>query len=136
MSADDYCPPLIDNDYDGTPDTPYYNQYASYRINRPIGGNVLLETSLNLIFKLPFIEDQSQFRTAVFIDVGNVFSTNCASYQTECFAPDFDELRGSYGHGGSAITPFGPISVYVAIPFNNGPLDRVKRFEFTVGNKF
>jgi Outer membrane protein/protective antigen OMA87 len=53
------------------PDTPYYNQYASYRINRPIGGNVLLETSLNLIFKLPFIEDQSQFRTAVFIDVGN-----------------------------------------------------------------
>ena len=136
VSADDYCPPLIDNDYDGTPDTPYYNQYASYRINRPIGGNVLLETSLNLIFKLPFIEDQSQFRTAVFIDVGNVFSTNCASYQTECFAPDFDELRGSYGLGGSAITPFGPISVYVAIPFNNGPLDRVKRFEFTVGNKF
>ena len=48
----------------------------------------------------------------------------------------FKELRGAYGIGGSAITPFGPISVYVAIPFNNGPLDRVKRFEFTVGNKF
>ena len=47
-----------------------------------------------------------------------------------------DRLRGSYGIGGSAITPFGPISVYVAIPFNNGPLDRTKRFEFTVGNKF
>ena len=136
VSADDYCPPLIDNDYDGEPDTPYYNQYASYRINRPIGGNVILETSLNLIFKIPFIEDQSQFRTAVFVDLGNVFSTNCLAYQTECFAPDFKELRGAYGIGGSAITPFGPISVYVAIPFNNGPLDRVKRFEFTVGNKF
>ena len=70
VSADDYCPPLIDNDYDGEPDTPYYNQYASYRINRPIGGNVLLETSLNLIFKIPFIEDQSQFRTAFFVDLG------------------------------------------------------------------
>ena len=92
--------------------------------------------SLFFIFKIPFIEDQSQFRTAVFIDVGNVFSTNCSAYQTECFAPDFDELRGSYGLGGSAITPFGPISVYVAIPFNNGPLDRVKRYEFTVGYKF
>tara|TARA_A100001388_G_scaffold266241_1_gene239129 strand:+ start:2525 stop:4933 length:2409 start_codon:yes stop_codon:yes gene_type:complete len=136
VSADDYCPPLIDNDFDGEPDTPYYNQYASYRINRPIGGNVILETSLNLIFKIPFIEDQSQFRTAVFVDLGNVFSTNCLAYQTECFAPDFKELRGAYGIGGSAITPFGPISVYVAIPFNNGPLDRVKRFEFTVGNKF
>ena len=136
ISADDYCPPLVDNDYDGEPDTPYYNQYASYRINRPIGGNVILETSLNLIFKIPFIEDQSQFRTAVFVDLGNVFSTNCNAYQTECFAPDFKELRGSYGIGGSAITPFGPISVYVAIPFNNGPLDRTKRFEFTVGNKF
>ena len=74
--------------------------------------------------------------SAVFVDLGNVFSTNCNAYQTECFAPDFKELRGSYGIGGSAITPFGPISVYVAIPFNNGPLDRTKRFEFTVGNKF
>ncbi len=136
ISAEDYCPPLIDNNYDGEPDTPYYNQYASYRINRPIGGNVLLETSLNLIFKIPFVEDQSQFRTAFFVDLGNVFSTNCYAYQTECFAPDYKELRGAYGIGGSAITPFGPISVYVAIPFNNGPFDRTKRFEFTVGNKF
>mgnify|MGYP001334648286 FL=1 len=45
-------------------------------------------------------------------------------------------LRGSYGLGGSAITPFGPISVYFAVPFNNDPFDRTKRFEFTVGNKF
>ena len=27
ISAEDYCPPLIDNNYDGEPDTPYYNQY-------------------------------------------------------------------------------------------------------------
>ena len=40
------------------------------------------------------------------------------------------------GLGGSAITPFGPVSVYFAIPFNNDPFDRTKRFEFTVGNKF
>ena len=135
-SENDYCPPLLDSNLDGIPDTPYYNQYASYRINRPIGGNVLLETSLNLIFKLPFVEDQNQFRSAFFIDLGNVFSTFCNNYQTQCFKPSFEDLRGSYGLGGSAITPFGPVSVYLAIPFNNDTLDRVKRFEFTVGNKF
>ena len=136
VSAEDYCPPLIDNNFDGEPDSPYYNQFATYGINRPIGGNVLLETSLNLIFKVPFIEDQSQFRTAFFIDLGNAFSTFCYNYQVQCFTPSFEELRGSYGLGGSAITPFGPISVYFAVPFNNDPLDRTKRFEFTVGNKF
>lgn len=135
-SENDYCPPLLDSNLDGIPDTPYYNQYASYRINRPIGGNVLLETSLNLIFKLPFVEDQNQFRSAFFIDLGNVFSTFCNNYQTQCYKPSFEDLRGSYGLGGSAITPFGPVSVYLAIPFNNDTLDRVKRFEFTVGNKF
>jgi outer membrane protein insertion porin family len=136
VSAEDYCPPLIDNNFDGEPDQPYYNSYAQYGINRPIGGNLLLETSLNLIFKVPFIEDQSQFRTAFFVDLGNVFSTFCYNYQSQCFAPSFEDLRGSYGLGGSAITPFGPISVYFAVPFNNDPLDRTKRFEFTVGNKF
>ena len=136
VSAEDYCPPLIDNDFDGEPDTPYYNQYSTYNINRPIGGNVLTETSLNLIFKVPFVEDQSQFRSAFFIDLGNVFSTYCYPYQNQCFKPSVEELRGSYGLGGSAITPFGPISVYFAVPFNNDPFDRTKRFEFTVGNKF
>ena len=119
-------PPLLDSNFDGIPEAlPYYNQYATYRINRPIGGNVLLETSLNLIFKLPFVEDQNQFRSAFFVDLGNVFSF-CQSYQTQCFKPAFEELRGSYGLGGSAITPFGPVSVYLAIPFNNDSLDRVK----------
>ena len=135
-SANDYCPPLQDTNFDGVADTPAYNQYATYSFNRPIGGNVLLETSLNLIFKLPFVEDNNQFRSAFFIDIGNVFSSFCQSYQTQCYSPNFEDLRGSYGLGGSAITPFGPVSVYLAIPFNNDPIDRVKRFEFTVGNKF
>ena len=135
-STNDLCPNLLDNNFDGEPDAPYYNAYAGYSINRPIGGNILMETSLNLIFKLPFIEDQGQFRTAFFVDVGNVFSDFCYPYQDQCFAPAVEDLRGSYGLGGSAITPFGPVSVYFAVPFNNDPLDRTKRFEFTVGSKF
>ena len=48
------------------------------------------------------------------------------------FYSNFEDLRGAYGLGSSAITPFGPISVYFAVPFNNDQLDRTKRFEFSM----
>ena len=32
-SANDLCPNLLDNDFDGEPDAPYYNSYAGYSIN-------------------------------------------------------------------------------------------------------
>ena len=76
------CPNLIDIDGDGELDTPYYNPYANatsrsrYR-DRPIGGNIKVEGSLQLIFRLPFIEDQRSIRSAFFFDFGNVFSDNC-----------------------------------------------------------
>ena len=124
------------NPITGDDGNPILNPYSYYRDDRSIGGAYLIEGGFDFIFKLPFIEDQSQFRTAFFVDLGNVFSTFCYNYQTQCFTPNFEDLRGSYGLGGSAITPFGPISVYFAVPFNNDPLDRTKRFEFTVGNKF
>ena len=80
------CPNLIDIDGDGELDTPYYNPYANatsrsrYR-DRPIGGNIKVEGSLQLIFRLPFIEDQRSIRSAFFFDFGNVFSDNCKDYQ-------------------------------------------------------
>ena len=52
------CPNLIDTDGDSILDTPYYNPYANtysrYR-DAPIGGNIKVEGSLQLIFRLPFI---------------------------------------------------------------------------------
>ena len=70
------CPNLIDTDGDGELDSPYINPYANstsrYR-DRPIGGNIKVEGSMQLIFKLPFIEDQRSLRSAFFFDFGNVF---------------------------------------------------------------
>ena len=137
--VEETCPNLIDIDGDGVLDTPYLNPYANstsrYR-DRPIGGNIKIEGSLQLIFKLPFIEDQRSLRSAFFLDFGNVFSDNCKDYQTNCYKPAVEELRYSYGVGVTWITGFGPLSLAIAKPTNAGPQERTEEFQFTVGNVF
>ncbi len=68
--SENTCPNLIDTDGDRINDTPYYNPYAntySRYGNAPIGGNIKVEGSAQLIFKLPFIEDQRSMRSAFFL---------------------------------------------------------------------
>ena len=136
---DGTCPNLLDTDGDGELDTPYYNPYANqtsrYR-DAPIGGNIKIEGSLQLIFRLPFIEDQRSLRSAFFFDFGNVFSDNCKDYQINCSEPSVDDLRYSYGVGLTWITGFGPMSLAIAKPTNAGPRERTEEFQFTVGNVF
>ena len=133
------CPNLIDIDGDGELDSPYINPYANstsrYR-DRPIGGNIKVEGSIQLIFKLPFIEDQRSLRSALFFDFGNVFSNNCKEYQINCAEPSIEDLRYSYGVGVTWITGFGPLSLAIAKPTNAGPRERTEEFQFTVGNVF
>ena len=133
------CPNLIDTDGDGVLDSPYINPYANttsrYR-DRPIGGNIKIEGSLQLIFKLPIIEDQRSIRSAFFLVFGNVFSDNCRDYQINCYKPSVDDLRYSYGVGVTWITGFGPLSLAIAKPSNAGPQERTEEFQFTVGNVF
>ena len=133
------CPNLIDSDGDGELDSPYINPYANstsrYR-DRPIGGNIKVEGSMQLIFKLPFIEDQRSLRSAFFFDFGNVFSDNCKDYQINCYKPALEDLRYSYGVGVTWITGFGPLSLAISKPTNAGPQERTEEFQFTVGNVF
>ena len=132
------CPNLLDTDGDDILDTPYYNPYSNtnYRNRASIGGNIKVEGSLQLIFRLPFIEDQRSLRSAFFFDFGNVFSDNCKDYQINCYKPSIDELRYSYGVGVTWITGFGPMSFAIANPQNAGQYERTKEFQFTVGNVF
>jgi len=112
------CPNLIDSDGDEIPDKPYYNPYANSEYNKrvSIGGNVKVEGSLQLIFRLPFIEDQRSMRSAFFFDFGNVFSDNCKEYQFNCYKPSIDDLRYSYGVGITFVTGFGPMSFAISKP--------------------
>ena len=132
------CPNLLDTDGDNILDTPYYNPYANanYQNRASIGGNIKVEGSLQLIFRLPFIEDQRSLRSAFFFDFGNVFSDNCKDYQVNCYKPSVEDLRYSYGVGVTWITGFGPMSFAIASPQNAGEFERTKEFQFTVGNVF
>ena len=130
------CPLLIDSDFDGTPDTIGQNPYLYQQARDPIGGNFLVEGSLQIIFKLPIIEDQRSMRSAFFLDFGNVFSTDCQDYQINCYEPSVDELRYSIGVGVTWITGFGPMSFSFSQPFNDGPFDKTEEFQFTIGTVF
>ena len=49
-------------------------------------------------------------RTSLFIDSGNVFSTNCATGQVNCSNVDLSKLVYSAGFGLTWITGFGPLT--------------------------
>ena len=121
-TVNDLCPPLIDSNFDGIPDSPAYNQSIIYQRDDPIGGDVKIEGSMQLIFKLPMVEDQRSMRTAFFFDFGNVFAMECREYQVSCYKPSIDELRYSIGVGLTWITGFGPMSFAISKPYNE---DRV-----------
>ncbi len=135
-SINDLCPPLIDSNFDGVPDSPAYNQSIVYQRDDPIGGDVKIEGSAQLIFKLPMVEDQRSMRTAFFFDFGNVFSMDCRDYQVSCYKPSFEELRYSIGLGLTWITGFGPMSFAISKPYNEDRYERTEEFQFTIGTVF
>ena len=102
----------------------------------PFGGNVLVEAGVELVFPLPFIKDQRAIRSALFIDAGNVFNTNCGVVQINCFDVDFGEIRYSVGVGVTWISGFGPMSFSLAKPLNQGEFDEDEPFQFTLGQGF
>lgn len=130
------CPFIIDTDFDGTPDAIAQNPYGYQQLRDPIGGNFLVEGSMQMIFKLPMIEDQRSMRSAFFLDFGNVFSTDCQPYQINCYEASFDEMKYSVGVGVTWITGFGPMSFSFSQPFNDGIYDRTEEFQFTIGTVF
>ena len=102
----------------------------------PIGGNVLVELSAEVLFPLPFIEDQSQLKSVLFFDAGNVFNTNCPDVSVYCLDLDEGELRYSAGIAVTWITGFAPISFALAFPLNDKEGDESESFQFELGKTF
>ncbi|MAI42144.1 MAG: outer membrane protein assembly factor BamA [Gammaproteobacteria bacterium] len=102
----------------------------------PIGGNVLVETSAEILFPLPFVKDQQQIKSALFIDAGNVFNTNCAPISVICNGIDDGELRYSAGVAVTWITGFAPLSFALSFPFNEKSGDESEAFQFEIGRTF
>jgi outer membrane protein insertion porin family len=102
------------------------------------GGNILTTATLELLFPIPFIPDRSRVRSAFFIDAGNVFSSNCTERQkllNNCSDFDFNEIRYAAGVSVTYLSPFGPLTFYLAQPFGKDG-DDTKQFDFTVGTGF
>ena len=103
---------------------------------RPFGGNLLVEGSAELIFPLPFVDASRGVRSLYFVDVGNVFNTDCPPSSFRCLDFDTRELRITTGFSVSWLSPMGPMSFALTQPLNDKPGDEVERFSFEMGQTF
>ncbi|MFT7388084.1 MAG: outer membrane protein insertion porin family [Candidatus Endobugula sp.] len=101
-----------------------------------IGGNMLLETGVELAFPLPFTRNVKSVRTVLFVDAGNVFSDNCASTQVNCSNIDLGNLSSSAGVGIQWLSPVGPLSMYISKSIQEQPSDKTESFQFSLGQSF
>lgn len=122
---------------------------APYWLDSPaaLGGNILVEGSLELIFPLPFVEDRSSVRSLVFLDAGNAFTSECyvphdadvpglTSHPYCDSGINLSELRLSTGVGLTWITAIGPLTFTYSFPLNDKRGDDTKGFEFSLGQTF
>ncbi|GAB2780638.1 outer membrane protein assembly factor BamA [Halomonas shantousis] len=109
--------------------------------NDTLGGNVLVEGSVELIYPFPWIEDRRSLQTSIFFDAGNTFLTDCydvpEGYTSSCTSGvDAGDLRYSVGLGLSWLTPVGPLTFSVAEPLNAESDDDTQVFQFSLGQTF
>ncbi|MBB3191136.1 outer membrane protein assembly factor BamA [Halomonas cerina] len=116
-------------------------QAGSRGDDRTLGGNVLMEGSAELLFPMPFVEDQRSLQSSLFLDAGNTFLTDCYPVLEEdrssCESGvDLGELRYSVGVGLSWLTPVGPLTFSIAEPLNDKSGDDTQFFQFSLGQTF
>ncbi|MBU2098202.1 MAG: BamA/TamA family outer membrane protein, partial [Gammaproteobacteria bacterium] len=110
-----------------------------YGDRNSFGGNILTTASFELLFPMPLVSDRSRMRSSIFFDVGSVFSSDCSSQQIRrntCGNFDSGDLRYSVGVGVTYLSPFGPLTFYLAKPFTKNSQDQTKSFDFTIGAGF
>lgn len=109
----------------------------SQKTTNALGGNLLIEGSVELIFPLPFIDDQRSLQTSLFVDGGSVYSTRCISGHNSCVkGVELGDLRYSAGLSLTWLTAIGPLAFSIAQPINDGPEDRTEFFQFSLGQTF
>lgn len=97
--------------------------------NRPTGGNVRLNGSIEYFFPVPFA-DAPGVRFSTFVDAGQVYDTKGEG------EVDMDLLRYSAGVGFTWMSPIGALTMSWANPLNDERGDEIDRFQFTLGSFF
>jgi outer membrane protein insertion porin family len=136
------------NGYSGTKDLPFYDNYFTggpksvrgykgYSLGPreaagdqdPLGGNLKVVGSVELMFPAPFGLAPETMRLGTFVDVGNVYDTNANDFK-------FGELRYSVGVSLRWMSPMGALGVSLAAPLNKKSIDDTEVFQFTFGSSF
>ncbi len=124
--------PFFENFYAGGPRTVRGFKENSLgpqdQFNDSLGGDFMLIGNAELILPLPFLKEFKSVRVTAFYDVGNVFGAQ------EDF--EADKLRMSTGVSAIWLSPFGMLSISIAQPIRDQPLDDIQKFQFTFGTNF
>ena len=96
--------------------------------NMFMGGNKQIVMNAELFMPVPFIKNNNQFRLSAFIDAGNVYSLDQSVV--------LSDLRYSAGMGVLWVSPFGPLKLVYAKPFNNQSTDKTESIQFQMGQQF
>lgn len=93
---------------------------------RPWGGSTKVLANAELLFPVPFFEENQSMRLGTFFDAGMVSDGGF----------DTQYLRFSFGLSGTWLSPFGAITVSTAMPMNTKDNDDIKMFQFSMGSNF
>jgi len=96
--------------------------------NMFLGGNKQIVANAELFMPVPFVKNNNQFRLSAFIDAGNVYSSDQSVV--------LGDLRYSAGMGVLWVSPFGPLKLVYAVPFNNQSTDKTESIQFQMGQQF
>jgi len=107
------------------------------RTGAVIGGNMRLTAGADYIFPIPFLEKPpSSVRLSAFLDIGNVFLDDVATFDSEKVGFQSDQLRSSIGISLVWISPIGPLRFSYAETINDKPDDDLRAFQFSIGSSF
>ncbi|WP_258910162.1 outer membrane protein assembly factor BamA, partial [Pseudomonas putida] len=111
--------------------------YYSDRDTDVLGGNILITGGAEYILPLPFVKDQSQLRSSLFVDAGNVYADTCYLSTTQgCGSVDLAQMAVSLGVGVTWYSPMGPLSFSLAAPLKKPDNAETQIFQFSLGQTF
>ncbi len=99
-----------------------------------VGGNERVVGQAELLWGVPGLE--KSVRLGLFFDVGQVYETGSSKGDPFINASVDLGLRYSTGLSFAWISPMGPLKFSYAVPFNEGPYDKIERFQFQLGTNF
>ena len=107
---------------------PYQTSGTTSNDNIFLGGNKQVIGNAELFMPVPFLKNNNQFRLSAFIDAGNVYSSDQSI--------SLGDLRYSAGLGVLWVSPFGPLKLVYAKPFNEQTHDKTESIQFQMGQQF